>query len=38
MERTIFETEHNLIRDAVRSFATEHISPFYEQWEEDGIH
>tara|TARA_B110000259_G_scaffold127111_1_gene143743 strand:+ start:170 stop:1318 length:1149 start_codon:yes stop_codon:yes gene_type:complete len=36
MERTIFETEHNLIRDAVRSFATEHISPFYEQWEEDG--
>jgi len=36
MERTIFETEHNLIRDAVRSFATEHIAPFYEQWEEDG--
>lgn len=36
MERTIFEQEHNLIRDAVRSFAAEHIEPYYEQWEEDG--
>lgn len=36
MERTIFEQEHNLIRDVVRDFAEENIAPYYEQWEEQG--
>lgn len=36
MTRTIFEQEHDLIRDVVRSFAAEHIVPYYEKWEEDG--
>lgn len=35
-KRIIFDTEHTLIRDAVRSFANEHIAPFYEEWEEQG--
>jgi alkylation response protein AidB-like acyl-CoA dehydrogenase len=37
MERTIFEQEHKMFRDAFRKFAEQEIAPHHEQWEKDGI-
>lgn len=34
--RRIFEEEHNLFRDAVRTFVEREIVPYHEQWEKDG--
>ena len=35
-QRTIFSHEHETFRDNVRRFIEEHISPYHDQWEEDG--
>jgi acyl-CoA dehydrogenase len=34
--RTIFDSEHAMLRDAVRSFCTREIAPFHEAWEAAG--
>jgi acyl-CoA dehydrogenase len=37
MERRIFEEEHEMFRDAVRSFFINEIKPHSERWQEQGI-
>ncbi len=37
MKREIFETEHHLFRDSFRAFLNREVTPFYKQWEQDGI-
>ena len=37
MQRTLFETEHHMFRDAFRTFVEREIVPFHAQWEKDGI-
>lgn len=37
MERTIFEDEHRMFRDAFRKFAEQEIAPHHHHWEQDGI-
>jgi acyl-CoA dehydrogenase len=37
MERTIFEDEHEMFRDSVRSFFINEIAPHRERWREQGI-
>jgi alkylation response protein AidB-like acyl-CoA dehydrogenase len=37
MERTLFEEEHDLFRQAIRTFIAKEITPHYDQWELDGI-
>ena len=37
MERRIFEDEHEMFRDAVRSFMINEIQPHTEKWHEQGI-
>jgi alkylation response protein AidB-like acyl-CoA dehydrogenase len=34
-ERTIFEPEHELFRDAYRGYLDRHVEPFHEEWERD---
>lgn len=36
MKRTIFEAEHDMFREAFRSFVEREIAPFHEQWEHAG--
>ncbi len=35
--RTIFESEHEMLRDNVRKFLEAEAAPFHEQWEEEGM-
>jgi len=35
-ERTLFDSEHEILRDSVGKFLDEEAVPFHEQWEEDG--
>lgn len=37
MERTIFDQEHKMFRDAFRKFAEQEIAPNHEHWEKEGI-
>ncbi|MBV7330278.1 acyl-CoA dehydrogenase family protein [Chloroflexi bacterium TSY] len=37
MERTIFEDEHIMFRDAVRKFIEKEAVPYHEAWEKEGI-
>ncbi|MPY92038.1 MAG: acyl-CoA dehydrogenase [Acidimicrobiia bacterium] len=37
MQRTIFETEHELFREAVRTFVEKEITPNFLEWEKAGI-
>ena len=37
MKRTIFESDHDLFRDAFRQFLNKHAVPNYEAWEREGI-
>jgi len=37
MERTLFEDEHEMFRDAVRSFFINEVQPHRERWREQGI-
>jgi len=37
VERTIFEDEHEMFRDAVRSFFINEVRPYRERWREQGI-
>ena len=37
MERTIFEPEHDLFREAFRAFLDRHAVPNYDEWERAGI-
>lgn len=37
MERTIFESEHEMFRSAFRKFADQEIAPHHEEWEKAGI-
>lgn len=37
MDRTIFEPEHLMFRDAIRRFIEKDIAPHHKQWEADGI-
>lgn len=37
MERTIFEPEHQMFRDAVRTFLEREVLPFHAQWEQEKI-
>ena len=37
MERKIFEEEHEMFRDAVRSFMKNEIQPHADKWTEQGI-
>ena len=37
MERTIFNDEHKMFRDAFRRFVEKEITPYHEQWEKDGM-
>lgn len=37
MERTIFEEEHRMFRQAVRTFVERECVPYHKQWEKDGI-
>ena len=35
--RTLFSSDHEIFRDAVRKFIAREITPFHAQWEHDGI-
>jgi acyl-CoA dehydrogenase len=35
--RTLFQNEHEMFRTSVRKFIEKEITPFHEQWEEDGV-
>jgi alkylation response protein AidB-like acyl-CoA dehydrogenase len=37
VKRTIFESDHQAFRDAVRTFCDKEIVPHHDQWERDGI-
>ena len=37
MDRNIFEEEHEMFRDAARSFITNEIGPHSDRWHEQGI-
>ena len=37
MDRTIFEPEHDMFREAVRAFAAKEVAPRYLEWEAAGI-
>jgi acyl-CoA dehydrogenase len=37
MERDIFSEEHIIFRDAFKKFLEKEVTPFIEQWEEEGI-
>jgi len=37
MERTIFEPEHDLFRDAFAAFVAKEITPHFEEWEQAGL-
>ncbi|MFU1924488.1 acyl-CoA dehydrogenase family protein, partial [Klebsiella pneumoniae] len=37
MQRQIFETEHNLFRDAFRAFLDKEVVPHQDAWEEAGM-
>ncbi|MCB2088891.1 MAG: acyl-CoA dehydrogenase family protein, partial [Sphingomonadaceae bacterium] len=37
IERSIFESEHEIWRESVRRFVETEIVPYHDQWEEDGI-
>lgn len=37
MERTVFESEHQLFRQSVRTFVEREVAPNYERWEAEGI-
>ena len=37
MERVIFEPEHELFRDSVRTFVAKEMVPHFEAWEKEGI-
>lgn len=36
IERTIFDEEHQIFRDAVKRFIAEEITPYHEEWEKQG--
>jgi alkylation response protein AidB-like acyl-CoA dehydrogenase len=36
MQRDIFDAEHDAFRDLVRTFIAKEITPFHDQWEQDG--
>jgi acyl-CoA dehydrogenase len=35
-ERQLFSTDHEVFRDSVRRFVADKITPFHDQWEQDG--
>ncbi|MGR8007180.1 acyl-CoA dehydrogenase family protein [Streptomyces hypolithicus] len=37
MKRQIFTAEHEAFRETVRTFLAKEVTPYYEQWEQDGI-
>ena len=37
IERTLFREEHDMWRETVRRFVEKEITPFYAQWEEQGV-
>jgi len=37
MKRTLFSTDHNIFRDAVRSFVRTELSPYHAEWEHQKI-
>ncbi|WP_405151097.1 acyl-CoA dehydrogenase family protein [Sphaerisporangium sp. NBC_01403] len=37
MERTLFESDHNDFRDAVRQFIKRHVASEYDRWEAEGL-
>ena len=37
MQHTLYETEHDAFRDAVRSFMAKHVAPYHAEWEKAGI-
>ncbi|MGI5508484.1 acyl-CoA dehydrogenase family protein [Streptomyces sp. CA-106131] len=37
MDRTLFESDHNDFRDAVRQFVKRHVEPHYDRWESEGL-
>lgn len=37
MERTIFESEHQLFRQSVQTFIEREVAPHYERWEREGV-
>ena len=37
MERKLFKEEHGIFQDAFRKFLAKEVTPYLEQWEEDGI-
>ncbi len=36
MQRDIFDAEHDAFRDLARTFIAKEVTPFHDQWEEDG--
>ena len=36
IERTLFDTDHEIFRDSVRRFVEEEISPYHAEWEKQG--
>lgn len=36
LERTLFDEEHRMFRDAFRRFVEREVAPYHEQWEKDG--
>lgn len=37
MKRTIFEDEHQMFRQVVKTFVEREVAPYHKQWEKDGI-
>jgi len=37
MKRTIFEEEHQMFRQAIKTFVEREVAPYHQQWEKEGI-
>ncbi len=37
MKRQLFDEDHDLYRESIRSFVEQEVAPHYQQWEKDGI-
>src|SRR5699024_8946667 len=37
MKRNLFDSDHDLFRETVAEFLKREVTPFHDQWEEDGI-
>ena len=37
INRTLFDSEHEIFRESVRRFIEKEITPYHEEWEKEGV-